>query len=344
MDLPDGWRTRRPTLDDLPAILAMVHASDIAATGQPDFSSHDVHEALAGPDADPARDSWLALDPTGTIVGWAYLDSPSGGEREFIEVYAHPDNGRPVMAPLLARQLHRVAERAAQAGRDAVTVRAGALPVEQAWIGTLREAGFGFVKRYARMRRPLDGLPVDPPAPPPGVRLRLVDPTDEADLREFHRILDTAFRDTPDYQPATFEQWWERVTALPSVAWDEWFVAEVDGVPAGILQSADQALEQNEGWVKNLAVLREHRRRGVGEALLGRAFATYAAKGRGHAGLGVDLSNPTEAARLYRSVGMTPQYEADIFERTVRSAPLDGSGPADQAEAVPVGRDRSSAT
>jgi ribosomal protein S18 acetylase RimI-like enzyme len=58
----------------------------------------------------------------------------------------------------------------------------------------------------------------------------------------------------------------------------------------------------------------------VGEALLRRAFATYAAKGRTHAGLGVDLANPTEAARLYRAVGMTPMYEANIYQRTVAAA------------------------
>jgi ribosomal protein S18 acetylase RimI-like enzyme len=170
------------------------------------------------------------------------------------------------------------------------------------------------------MRRSLAGVPVEPPPPPPGVRIRPVDHSVEADLRTFHRILDTAFRDTPDYLPATFEQWCDQWRSLSTTSPDEWFVALVDGEPAGILQSSDQALKSDEGWVKNLAVLRAYRRRGVGAALLARAFATYAAKGRRYAGLGVDLSNPTEAARLYRSVGMAPEYEADMFELTVAAA------------------------
>jgi hypothetical protein len=41
----------------------------------------------------------------------------------------------------------------------------------------------------------------------------------------------------------------------------------------------------------------------------------------------VDLANPTEAARLYRSVGMTPAYEANIYQRTVAAAPDAGSTP-----------------
>jgi hypothetical protein len=53
---------------------------------------------------------------------------------------------------------------------------------------------------------------------------------------------------------------------------------------------------------------------------LRRAFATYAGKGRTKAGLGVDLDNPTEAARLYRAVGMTPQYAANIYQRTLAAA------------------------
>jgi ribosomal protein S18 acetylase RimI-like enzyme len=148
-----------------------------------------------------------------------------------------------------------------------------------------------------------------------------VRPGDEADMREFHRILDTAFRDTPDYDPQSYELWRERLAALPTIAWDEWFVAEVDGRPAGVLQSADQSLEHNEGWVKNLAVLRENRKRGVGAALLRHAFAVYAGKGRELAGLGVDLSNPTEAYRLYTAVGLAAAYEADMYEREIAATP-----------------------
>ncbi|MGI5215223.1 GNAT family N-acetyltransferase [Plantactinospora sp. CA-290183] len=321
MRLPPGWSVRRPSLDDVPVILGVVHASDIAALGHPDFSAEDVREVLTAPDLDPARDSWLAVDPAGEVVGWSYLEDSNRGPRETVEVYVHPRRGLPAQAPLLARQLARSAERAAEFGLDRITVRAIAIPTEQRWIGTLRAAGFGFVKRYARMRRPLDGVPGEPPLPPPGVTIRPVRSTDEAELRTFHRVLDTGFRDTPDHQPTTYERWREQVAALPSVAWDEWFVAEVAGEPVGVLQSADQTLDQDEGWVKQLAVLPAYRRRGVGTALLARAFARYAAKGRAYAGLGVDLSNPTQPVQLYRSVGMTPRYEADVFERTVPASP-----------------------
>ncbi|MEJ3746927.1 GNAT family N-acetyltransferase [Actinomycetes bacterium KLBMP 9797] len=299
-------------------ILALVHASDLVAVGQADFSPGDVREALAGsPHVAPGRDSLLAYAPDGSLGGWTYIENENGGAHEFIEVYTHPETGQPAQAPLLARTLARVAERARELGHATMTVRAGAIPTEKSYIAVLREAGFRFVKRYARMRRSLASVSTAPPPLPDGVSIRLVRPDDDADLRLFHRILDGAFRDTPDYKPRSYERWREWVDGQPSVAWDEWFVAAVDGTPAGILQSSDQAVDDDEGWVKMLAVSREHRRRGLGEALLRRAFAAYAAKGRAKVGLGVDLENPTEAARLYYAVGMTPVYEADIFERTV---------------------------
>jgi mycothiol synthase len=63
--------------------------------------------------------------------------------------------------------------------------------------------------------------------------------------------------------------------------------------------------------------LRDTGGRGIARALLSAAFATYTAKGRDAAGLGVDLTNPTGAYRLYESLGMYPVYETDIYERTV---------------------------
>lgn len=315
MTLPAGWHARRPTLDDVPAILAVVHAADTFAVGYPDFDAEDVTAALTAPFFDPARDSWVVTDPEGAVVAWATLDNPTGVGREFVEVYVDPERGDDLRAPLLARQLDRVAERATERGVPALTVRTAVFAPETRWAAELAEAGFTRAKRYVRMSRPLAGLPAEP-SPPPGVAVRPLRGDNEADLREFHRIYDTAFRDTLDYEPADFDQWRQRITQH-GTTWDEWFVAEVDGVAAGALQSSDQALEQNEGFVRALSVLPAYRRRGVGAALLWRAFTVYAAKGRQAAGLGVDLTNPTAPVTLYRSVGLREVRWTDMYELVV---------------------------
>ncbi|MER7415374.1 GNAT family N-acetyltransferase [Micromonospora peucetia] len=318
MTLPAGWHARRPTLDDVPTILAVVHAADTFAIGHPDFSADDVRGALTAPNVDPGRDSWVVTDPDGTLVAWAILDNATGAGREFVDVFVEPDRGAAVRAPLLTRQLERVAGRAAERGLPALTVRCPAYPPERRWAEALVDAGFGFVKRYQVMSRSLAGVPGEPPPPPPGVTVRPLRPGDESELRDFHRVYDTAFRDTPDYEPLTYDGWRARIGTDP--AWDEWFVAEVDGQPAGVLQSSDQALDRNEGWVKNLAVLPGQRRRGVGAALLSHAFARYAEKGRESAGLGVDLANPTAPLSLYRSVGLCEVRWVDLYELVVPAA------------------------
>ncbi|MEH0818925.1 MULTISPECIES: GNAT family N-acetyltransferase [unclassified Micromonospora] len=318
MTLPAGWTARRPTLDDVPAILAVVHAADTFAVGYPDFDADDVRAALTAPFFDPARDSWLVTDPDGTVVAWTAVDNPTGVGRDFVEVYVDPERAAALRAPLLTRMLDRIAERAAERGLPALTTRATACAPESRWAAELAEAGFTLVKRYVRMSRSLAGLPAEPP-PPPGVTVRPLRVDDEADLRLFHRIFDTAFRDTPDYEPVGFDRWREQIPASGRV-WDEWFVAEVDGEPAGALQSSDQALDQDMGWVRTLSVLPAYRRRGVGAALLWRAFTCYAGKGRAAAGLGVDLTNPTAPVTLYRSVGLREERWTDMYERIVPAA------------------------
>lgn len=290
MQFPTGWTVRPTTNEDAEDLLALVHASDMVAVGFADFDPSDVQEALKGPC------SVVATGPQGEIMGWGYLENATQGERDFVEVYVHPEGGLPAQRPLLAQLMTQVAARGKKA-------RAGAIPNELSWISSLEAAGFEFVKQYARMR--ID-LPVALPASDLQVR-----PVAREELPDFYRVIDTAFQDTPDYLPSSYENWRERYVDDHEVDWDEWLVCTVDGALAGVLQSR----AGDEGWVKNLAVLREHRRRGVGRALLSAAFTAYAAKGRTEAGLGVDLANPTEAIKLYTGVGMTPAYRANIYEK-----------------------------
>jgi mycothiol synthase len=168
------------------------------------------------------------------------------------------------------------------------------------------------------MQMSLDGVSPVAPEPPAGITVRPVRHEDEDELRVFHAVIEEAFVDS-DHRAMPFDGWREQV-AKPGTPFDEWFVAEADGRIVGSLQSTDGGGDTDEGWVKHLAVLRTYRKRGVGEALLRRAFATYAAKGRPKAGLGVDLANPTDAASLYFKVGMNALYRANIYRTTLEAA------------------------
>ncbi|WP_203724954.1 GNAT family N-acetyltransferase [Paractinoplanes durhamensis] len=314
--LPEGWTTRRPKLDDAEEILALVHASDIAAFGEPDCTLDEVREMLTEPNTDMSRDCWIALDPAGKIIGWAYPRNANRGDRDFADVYIWPEHGRPALRPLLALLMDRMAERAAEFGHDPYEVRAGAIASEGELVAALEDAGFAFLKQHARLQMSLAGVPLTAPAPPAGVTVREVRGDDEGDLRAVHSVIFRAFADT-DHLGADYEAWRTQIGNESSISFDEWFVAEVDGRVVGALQSSDAGVDDNEGWVKRLGVLRAYRKRGVGEALLRRAFAVYAAKGRAKVGLGVDMENPTQAIRLYYAVGMTPLYQADVYRTYV---------------------------
>ncbi|HKT00199.1 MAG TPA: GNAT family N-acetyltransferase [Rugosimonospora sp.] len=313
--LPGGWAVRPTTLDDVPALLALTEASDEAYLGEADTSVEEIRETLVA----KHTGSWLVTDPTGTAVGWGSLENQAAADREHLGVYAWPGRGEPAMRPLVDLMLARVAVRAREFGHARVTVRSGVLPVEKELAAVLTAAGFGFHSRHARMRIALRGDETAP-VPPAGVTLERVGPPDEPTLRTCFALKAEAFEDTDHREYRDFDGWLAALQARSSVPWDEWRLARVDGVPAGVLFSTNQQLEQDEGWVGALAVARGYRGRGLGRLLLRTAFAQYAAKGRTSAGLGVDMTNPTGAYGLYLSVGMTPVYEADVYQLELPAA------------------------
>jgi mycothiol synthase len=299
---------------DVPALTEVAQASDLAATGEASTSAEEVAEIVAGPD----NRSWLVRDAAGRPVSWLCLENAGRTRREEFSAYAVPDRADALPA-LVAFLLGQVAARAAEAGRPALEAEAAVLPVEKAYVEALRSAGFEFVHRHARMRRELTG-PVEVPAPGEGVTVRRLRAGDEDDLRMVHEMHQTAFRDTRDFVARDWPAFRDWIGSWSSVPWDQWFVAEVDAVPAASLISSDQFAADGEGWVRSLAVLPRYRRRGLGRLLLATAFDAYARAGRTRAGLGVDMANPTGAYALYEAVGMAPVFEADVYAREVAAA------------------------
>jgi mycothiol synthase len=93
-----------------------------------------------------------------------------------------------------------------------------------------------------------------------------------------------------------------------------WLVAIEGGRPvAALIGTVD--VEENRGWVSELGVLRSHRGRGIGAALLRRAFAAFADRGLRDVMLNVDAENPTGATQLYERAGMRVVNRWDLWER-----------------------------
>ena len=317
--MPVGYTVHRQSLDDTEAILAVVHADDIAILGYPDFASSDVVDVYHGTHTDPERDTWVVRDGSGTVCGWAFIASNYGGSEDDFDVYSTPGTDTGLRPALVDAIVARVGERAVDRGLSELLATGWAIVGDEAWAGVLVDHGFRVNRRFSRMRIEFDG-PRPFPAAPAGVTVRVFDPACERDWSDWHRILVESFSEHWGSAQMTLAAFRGRIDAEQDPNFTEWFLADLDGVPVGICQSTGAFQEQNAGWVRNLGVLSDYRGRGIARFLLEHAFATYAARGCTWAGLGVDTQNETGALRLYESVGLHPAFQADAYQRTIPAA------------------------
>ncbi len=101
----------------------------------------------------------------------------------------------------------------------------------------------------------------------------------EGEERRVYDAQMASFADTWMFAPDPYESWLHWMVEEPSFDRSLWFVAEQDGEVAGIILSRAPENEPGLGWVRILGVLPEHRRRGLGQALLQHAFAEFAKRG-----------------------------------------------------------------
>jgi len=185
-------------------------------------------------------------------------------------------------------------------------VRAEGPADDTAGHALLRSRGFAQVRSAFTMSKTLGGAE-DVPPPPDGVMIRRFDDGDDRALYEVH---EASFADSWGFRPSTFDAFDESLHA------DNWdpslvFLAEAGGGVVGHLVSF---LDDNEGFVGMLGVIKPWRGRGIATALLHRAFAEISTRDRTEVKLGVDALNPHGAVALYESVGMTVERRLDIFE------------------------------
>ena len=308
--LPADWTERPATADDLADVATLVIATDVAEFGAPDWSEEDQADDWANPKLDLGKDTLLVHDGAGRLVGYAYVWPRSPGTDFDSDTLVHPD----VTEPGVEEHLLAFTERRAREQVDPAATRARIVAVTHApntaRAARFRAAGFTPMRQFFRMTADISAEPVDP-ATPPGVTVR---PAGVDDVPALHAVLTEAFRDHFRSVPQTLEEWSARHPRREAdVA--PWLLAEADGVVAGALVS--NASVPGLGWVQAVGVLPSARSRGVGLALLTRAFADFAAAGRRTVSLGVDAENGTGALRLYEKAGMHVERAFDFYEKSL---------------------------
>ena len=143
------------------------------------------------------------------------------------------------------------------------------------------------------MQIDLDGA-VEPGPAPDGIEIGGIEPP--GDLPAIHAVLEEAFADDWGDDPGPYDRWIEEEMRSPSYDPTLWLLARDGGTPVGVLNAS---AGEDGGSVDWLAVLPSHRGRGLGTALLRRAFAAFAALGLRRVTLNVDAENPTGATGVY---------------------------------------------
>lgn len=293
------FRLRAPSTADAQDVLRVLHARDTADIGAPDFTLEDLLEQWRVSEFDLAADAVLAIDPAGTVIGYATLSTHGA-----LAAVDPSREGAGVGSALLAWS----EQRARETGRS----------VHRQWVAgenrtaddLLARAGYRQIRSYWRLARALEPT-LQAPGPSPGVTVSPVDV--EADAPALHAANEAAFATNADYEPEGLHAFHEEHLAAhdfdPSLS----RVARREAGVVGFLLSRRWS-EEGVGFVDLLGVVPAERRHGLGGRLLLSAFAAFAAVGLREAQLGVASDNP-RALALYERVGMGPRHRADILEK-----------------------------
>jgi len=310
-DLPSGLAARAATPDDTDALVDLVQACDVAATGEPDSGRDEIAGMLTAPDTD-AQATVVAFSGE-TLVLFVWVERDDAARETWIDVYADPARDTAALTSaglahgLRAARLHRDG-----AGDGAWAARTGCFATDEILVAAIEEAGFERVRRFWRMRLDLTTAQLPPEEElPDGVTLRVV--RDEPGRRVLHGVVQESFQDHWNHSDRDYAAWMRSLASMGSDDPDGWWLLEVDGAPAAACLLDESRSDFGEGYVRTLGVLREHRGRGLAQLLLLRAFHYYRGRGRDGVLLGVDSTSPTGANHLYEKVGMRPVRVIDAW-------------------------------
>jgi ribosomal protein S18 acetylase RimI-like enzyme len=307
----------RPTFDRFDEVLGLLQASDAAIWGDSDWTESDLREDWERIDLE--RDAWL-VELDGKLAGVAQLLDRKG-PRFIGDAYVHPDlTGRGVGGRVLELLETGAREREDEwPDEGRVVVDAAHLVGDERAPELFRGRGFSRVRSFFRM---VTDVREEPPEPewPEGVELRPFDLDRHGPV--VHAAQEEAFAHEWGHVAQPYETWRERAFVVPGidpslvpVAWAG------DDVVAFSLNYAKR--NGNWGWIGMLGVRAGWRRRGLGLALLRESFRRFQATGETTVALGVDVENPTGATRLYERAGMSVLWQADVWEKELRSATSD---------------------
>jgi mycothiol synthase len=319
---PPGFTIRRPTADDIPKVAALFAACSLDRIGMVTIREgdlrarwHDVGDyedilLVEHPDADPPLVAYAEFH--------ADIDPFTGELDLHVEGRVHPDwTGHGLATFTHGRAEDRARSAAAEFKRDHAVLRTAVVDGDDRARSFFDNRGYVPVRHLLELR--LD-LHADPPSPswPDGVTCRTFRPgEDEERLWQAHQ---GAFADVPTSYPMTLEDFLhDRIERVPDFDPSLILLAEHDDEVVGLaICRAGTQTAKEDGWVRDLGVVPDWRRRGVGMSLLRAAFHAFRERGLTGVGLEVDDVTVEGAVSLYRRAGMRIVRRTDVLEAVLR--------------------------
>lgn len=301
-------RIHVPTLDDAPAVHAMLARANQLEIGRDDGTEAELRAAWGEPEFDLSSDGWL-LRSGPDCIGYAELTARTPGLDFDADHRVDPHHDSPESHQLLIRAM---LERASVLSTSPEAMISEYAPRQATLRQTaLIRAGFHVERVIHRLVIELHSRP-EAVQWPPSIRIQSMQ--DEQDARDLHAVLQSAFADHYRFAAEDFENWLARTRAHPNHDPELFRVVRRAGEPIAAIETLDHG---EAGWIPHLGVLPAARGQGLGRALLRDAFAALWDRGQRRIELAVDSDNATGATQLYESVGMRRDVSYDLFRRRV---------------------------
>ena len=291
---------------DAEAAQAVLDAVESCDAGEPRCSDDDLATIWRDPECDLERNWWLILTTEGERAAVAWLWPEMAGD-VLADWRVHPDHrGRGLGPWLLAAVEARTAELslAADGGEHRLVVYCEER--DAARREELVRCDFTAQREFFEMSVDLR-RPFPQPHCPDGVTMRPYCSGDEASL---HAADEEAFAEHFLAEVISFEQWclhfFEAEGSDPSL----WVLAWDGGELVGFIIPA---VSEHGAAIRELAVRKPWRGRGIARFLLAAAFCELRRRGETVVRLDVDAQNVTGALRVYEAAGMRVRRRFDVM-------------------------------
>jgi mycothiol synthase len=318
MELLPGFPMRPAQDEDADEVAAFSNEECLAVLGVPVVDADWLRGRWTAPGVDRDRDFAVVESPKGVLCGFLSVEAePPFAEVFALGIVAPAFHGLGLGAAIVSENERRAGRFAALAEPNRrVLIHAGALADEPRVSALLSSRGYREVRRFELRRVDFETGPA-PPRDVEGISVRGFRPEEARQLYEAHV---DAFADHWGEGEETYEDFRHHHLDAPEYDAGLWFVAWDGDELAGYVGAHEKSREDaSRGYIALLGVRRPYRRRGLGEALLLRAFGALHARGRRGADLHVDADSLTGATRLYARVGMTAHPRFATWEKELRA-------------------------